>query len=91
MHGFLEGGVQLIIKVHDEKAVAGHAHTATKRRNHRGGPGIGQGEEAGVHRNVDQRGRVRGAPNRSRNSALRKATQVSLKGGERMVRNHIVV
>ena len=81
----------MIIKVHDDKAVAGHAHTATQRRNHRGGPGVGQGEEAGVHRDVDHRVRVRGAPNRSRNRALRKATQVSFKGGERMVRNHIVV
>ena len=43
----------MVVEVHDEKSVAGHAHTAAKRRDHRGGTGIGQGEEAGVHRNVD--------------------------------------
>ena len=91
LHGFLEGGVKLVIKVHDEKAVAGHAHTSTKRRDDRGGTGIGQGKEAGVHWNVDQRSCVRGAPDRSGDSALRKATQISLKRGERMVGNDIMV
>ena len=81
----------MVIKMHDEKAVAGHAHTSTKRRDDRGGTGIGQGKEAGVHWNVDQRSRVRGAPDCSWNSALRKATQVSLKGGERMVGHDIMV
>ena len=91
MHGFLEGGIKLVIKMHDEEAVAGHAHTTTKRHHDRGGTGVGQGKEARVHWNVDQRSRVGGAPDRRGDLSFREATQVSLEGGERMVGHDIMV
>ena len=91
LHGSLEGGVKLVVKMHDEKAIAGHAHTTTKRRDNRGGASIGQGKEARIHWNVDQRSRIRGAPDRRGDLSLRKAAQVSRKGGERMVGHDIMV
>ena len=81
----------MVVEVHDEETIAGHAHTAAKRRNHRGGTGIGQRDEAGVHRNVDERSRIGGAPDRGGDSALGQAVEVGFEGGERMVGHDIMV
>ena len=43
LHGSLEGGVDLVVEMHNEETVTRHAHPATEGSDHGGGPRIGKG------------------------------------------------